>query len=482
MIRTCVFILAALSWYSSVAQSGYKLSFKIKGWKDTTVYLGHYYGESTWLVDTARVSSTGSFVFDGKKALPQGFYFLVLNKSKMLDMVVSYDQDFSIETSADDYLKDIKVSGDDDNKLFFENAAYNIEMHKEAEPYLKTLQDTTLKDEQKKDAREAFNKINEKVMAHQKEMVSKHPATLTARLFKATMTIDVPSPPKNANGSVDSSFQFRYYRAHFFDNFDLADDALIRLPKPLYQEKLKEYLERLFVPQPDTITRAIDDLVLKAKKNPETYKYLVYTCLFLYQSPEVMGLDEVFVNVFNKYFATGEMDYWASTSLKKSLREHSEKVSRAMIGRIAPNLMMQDQNLQPRSLYDIKKKYTLVYFFDPDCGHCRAESPKLVDFYNKNKAKYDLEVFAVSIDTSLQKMKDYIKEMKMTWTTVNGPRSYFKEVYSNLYYADTTPTLYVLDEKKKVIARKLPVEKLDEFLGNYEKFQKRKALPVSKGS
>jgi len=296
------------------------------------------------------------------------------------------------------------------------------------------------------------------------------------------MPVVVPDPPRKADGSIDSTFQFRYYREHYFDNFDLADDALIRMPKPFYRDKVKDYLEKLFVPQPDTITRAINKIAAQAKKNPEAYKYMISTVLFLYQTPEIMGLDEVFVNLYNRYFATGEMDYWANAQLKKNLKEYADKVSRAMIGRTAPNLTMQDQNLQPKSLYDIKKKYTVIYFFDPDCGHCRQESPKLVDFYNKNKTRYDLEVFAVSADTSIKKLKDYIKEMKMTWITVDGPRSYITEHYRNLYFTETTPTIYILDEKKKVIARKLPVEKLDEFLSNYEKFQKRKTPTGSKGT
>ena len=54
------------------SQTGYKINFKIKSWKDTTVYLGMYYGESTYLVDTAQTKS-GSFYFDGKKTWPKGF-------------------------------------------------------------------------------------------------------------------------------------------------------------------------------------------------------------------------------------------------------------------------------------------------------------------------------------------------------------------------------------------------------------------------
>ncbi len=482
-MRLTLFIVCFLFATCAMAQPGYQIDFKIKGWRDTTAFLGHYFSESTYIVDTAKVNSQGAFTFEGKKTLFQGVYFVVLAKNRIFDFVVGADQHFMLETTSDDYLKNMKASGDEDNQLFIENVAFNMEQHKVAEPFIQILQDTSVRDEsKKKEAREAFSKVNATVLAYQRQLIAAHPTLLTARILKATQAVEVPNPPKKPDGSIDSAFQFHYYREHFFDNFDLADDALIRLPKPFYQEKVKEYLEKLFLPQPDSITQAIDKIVVIAKKNPETYKYLVYTCVFLYQTPEIMGLDAVFVNLYNKYFATGEMDYWANAQLRKNLKEHADKLSRAMIGRMGPNLMMQDQNLQPRSLYDIHKKYTIIYFFDPDCGHCRKESPKLVDFYNKNKVKFDLEIFAVSADTSIQKMKDYIKEMKMTWVTVNGPRTYLKEPYHNLYYSDTTPTIYILDFQKKVIARKLPVEKLDDFLTNYDKFQKRKVAASGKGT
>ncbi len=460
-------------------QTGYKLAFKIKGLKDTTAYLGHYFDESTYLDDTARVDKQGTFVFDGKKTLPQGVYMLVIGPkgkiSKVFDLVVGKDQDFTLETDTSDYIGHLKVSGDEDNKLFFENIRFNKDRHDEAEPYIKVLQDSTLKEDQKKSAREEFQKINKKVLSYQDDLIAKSPNSVTAKLIKASKQIEIPDPPKKANGNIDSTFQLRYYRQHFFDYFDVADDALVKMPRPFYKEKVKEYLERLFLPQPDTIMKAIDGLVAKAKKNQETYKFMVFTCLITYQNPEIMGLDEVYVRVYDKYFATGEMDFWANAPFKKSIKEYADKVRRAMIGRAAPNLTMQDQNLQPKSIYDIKKKYTVVFFFDPECGHCRKESPKLVEFYNKNKLKYDLEVYAVASDTSMKKMRDYIKEMKMSWITVNGPRSYSKEHFSLLYFTETFPTVYILDEKKKILARKIPVDKIDDFLTNHEKFQKKKA-------
>src|SRR6478609_4221656 len=180
-------ILFLLVTFSSFSQTGYKLDFKIKGLKDTTIYLGYYYGESTYIKDTARVNNLGAFNFEGKQALSQGVYFLVLNKTRLFEgFVIGQTQRFAMETSTEDYIKNMKVTGDEDNRLFFDNMLFNMERHKEAEPYLKTIRDSTLKEDQKKEARVAFGKISEKVMAYQNDIIAKYPATMTARIFKAT--------------------------------------------------------------------------------------------------------------------------------------------------------------------------------------------------------------------------------------------------------------------------------------------------------
>lgn len=479
-------LFLALSLFTSftvTAQTkpAYSIQLKVQGLQDTTAYLGYYYAESTYVRDTAQVNSKGEFTFDGKQPLPQGVYFLVLNKSRIFDFVVGSNQYFTLETSTADYIKNMVVKNDLDNKLFFENMVHNGALGKEAEPYIKILQDSSLKEENKKGAREAYRIVSEKAVAYQSVIVDQHPATVTARLLKTTKQIQVPDPPKKADGSIDSTFHLRYYRQHFFDNFDLSDDALLRLPQPLYNKKVIEYLDKLYAPQADTVWQAIEKIVAKAKKNQETYKYMVFTLIVKYQTPEYMGLDEIFVRLYDTYFATGEMNYWANDKYKKNLKDYADNLRKSLIGKVAPNMIMQDANLQPRSMYDIKAKYTILYFYDPDCGSCKKETPVLVDFYSKNKVKFNVEVFAVNSDTSMVKMRDYIKDMKMKWVTVNGPRTYLSS-YHDSYDANTTPTLYVLDDKKKIIGKKIPAAKLEDFLSNYEKMMKARAEMARKAT
>lgn len=465
------FLIASITCFS---QSGYKIDFKVNGLHDTTAYLGYYYGESTFIKDTAKVNTKGEFAFEGKQTLPTGVYFLVLDKTRLFELIVGTNQKFTLQTSTEDYVKNMIVTGDVDNKLFFENMIFNMERHKEAEPFMKIAQDSTVTDDQKKTAREAFTKVNEKVMTYQDEVITKYPTTIVSKIFKANKLVVIPEPPKKANGNIDSTFQLRWYREHFFDNFDLSDDALIRMPRPIYQEKINEYLDKLYVPQVDSLKKGIDLIVSKAKKNQETYKYAVWMTVIKYQNPEIMGLDEVYVNMIDKYFASGEMDFWANDKLKKNLKEQSDRLRKSLVGKTGPNLIMLDSKSQARSMYDLKNKYTILFIFDPDCGHCKEETPKLLNFYNASKKKFDVEIYAVSADTSMAKMRDYIKDMKMPWITVNGPRTKVGP-YQDLYDALTTPALFILDNRKKIIGKKIPADKIEDFLTQYERVEKARA-------
>jgi hypothetical protein len=447
-------------------QPAYDIQFRVDGWKDTTAYLGNYFSESTYIRDTAKVNSKGEFHFDGKKPLERGVYLLVLGKSKIFEFVIGQQQHFKLETAVPDFVGNMKVTGDPDNKLFFENWKHTIERHKEAEPFVKILQDTTLKEEDKKVAREGYAKVNEKVQADHQELIAKNPKTITALLLKSGIAVKAPEAPKG-----DSTFQLRWYRQHFFDNFDLADEALTRMPKPVYTQKIDEYLDNLFVPQADTLIKAVDWIIGKAKPNKETYKFAVFTIMRKFQEPKIMGLDAVYVHLYDKYVATGEMDFWMGASHKKNVKEYAERLKKSLLGKTGPNLIMQDENLNPRSMYNIKNKYTILYIYDPDCGHCREETPKVVSFYEKNKAKFDVEVFAVCVDSSLVKMKKYIKEMNMKWVNVNGMRSYVGD-YKDFYDAITTPSVFILDSRRKIIGKKIAADDLETFFINYERYLK----------
>lgn len=444
------------------AQQGYKIDFQIEGLRDTTVYLGYYYGEGTYLKDTAFIDKSGGFSFEGKDKLPAGIYFTVLDKTRLFDFIIGENQSFKISSNQKDYMQHLKSLNDAENELFFDHMKFIYKNNLLVQPYLEILKDSTANESAKQQAREKAREIDSLVQKYQQTLIDKNAELLAAKLIVAQQALIVPEEIQQDRQRV-----LKFYREHFWDGFDLSNDALLRFPQPIYRQKVEDYLGNLFPQDADTLMAAINRLVEEAKKNQETYKYLIWNLTLNYQNPKIMGLDAIFVRLYDTYFSSGEMDYWANDKLKENLKTRADQLRNSLIGKLAPNLIIQDLDGKPRALESIKSRYTVIYFYDPDCGFCKKETPKLRDF--KKNTALDVNIYAVCADSSLIKMTKYIEEMEIgDWINVNGPRTYSKH-YKTVYDANTTPTIYLLDERKKIIAKKIAADKIQPFLDSYEK-------------
>jgi peroxiredoxin len=453
----CIFWAFILNVPSVFGQDGYHIEIEAEGLGTEAVILGNFYGSSTYIADTSKVEN-GIHVFSGDQSLPRGMYFVAMDKKRLFDFVVFKDQHFRLTTDSSDFIMNLAVDGDLDNQLFIDDMKYNAVRNEEAAPFLSVLQDSSASQADRQAAQAGLSAINDAVLAHQQEVIREYPESFMAKVFKARQRERLPD-------DTDEDKAFNYYKDHYWDHFDLSDPMFLRLNQRLYQEKLDTYLDKLVMQRPDSLIKEIDQLAKIASKNSETYKYYIWTLVNKYMEPRIMGLDEIFVHLNDTYFATGEMDYWTNNQLKKNVADYADRLRNSLIGKKAPELIMQDGKLERRSLYDIENEFTIIYFFDPDCHHCKLATPQLNELYDQQK--FDMEVYAVSTDTSMVKMNKYIREMGLDWIIVNGPRTFTKPYYE-LYDAMTTPTFYILDRDKRIIAKKLPVDRIEEFLTRYE--------------
>src|SRR5205085_7718474 len=120
---------------------------------------------------------------------------------------------------------------------------------------------------------------------------------------------------------------------------------------------------------------------------------------------------------------------------------------------------MPDTGFKMHSLYEIKAKYTILVFWDPTCSHCKHEVPALCHYYNSVKTKcISIEVFAVGIESDIDLWKNFIKENKLDWINVSD--LYNQTNFRSFYDIYSTPVIYLLDEKKHIIAKRLDTEKI----------------------
>ena len=70
-----------------------------------------------------------------------------------------------------------------------------------------------------------------------------------------------------------------------------------------------------------------------------------------------------------------------------------------------------------------------------------------------------------------KKWVEYINKHKLDWLNVNDPNYYVS--FKQLYDIYSTPVIYILNEKKEIIAKRIGVEQVDEIIGNALKADKK---------
>jgi peroxiredoxin len=227
---------------------------------------------------------------------------------------------------------------------------------------------------------------------------------------------------------------------------------------------LNNFFTNVVIQHPDSICKEADKLVEKARANKEMFKYVVWWITYNYETSKVIGFDAIFVHMVEAYYMTNQC-YWMTPTLLENITKRAMKLKPILLGKTAPNMIMQDTNFQLQSLAAVVAKYTIVLFWDYNCGHCKTEMPKIVKFYNTKKDELGLKVFAVCTDTSMVEMKKFIRKDSMNFINVDGPRAITPH-YAELYDIYSTPVIYLLDEKKTIISKRIEVDMIGDIINH----------------
>jgi hypothetical protein len=460
-VKSSLILLTVIAFSMTAPAGGYEIKVKIHGLKDTVCYLGNHFGDKQYVKDTIRLDKEGSGVFKGKDSLPGGIYLVIMPNKTYFEILVD-EQKFSIETDTVDFISNFKPTGSVENKLFNEHQRFIADKSKETQELKTRLNVNKDNKDSTKILRERVAGIDKEVKAYRIKLMNDYPKSFIAKIFRTMSEPEVPDPPKDANGNItDSTFQYRYYKAHYWDNVDFADDRMLRTP--IFQNKVKTYTNQLTPQIPDSIIASCDTIIEKSKANKEVFKYCVATLTNFYENSNIMGFDKVFVHLSEKYYLTDKA-YWADSTLKAKIQARVEKIKPNILFSVAHDLAMPDTGFVMHTLHSVKAKYTVLVFWDPTCSHCKIEIPKLLQYYDSVKTKLSLEVFSVGIESDMDVWKKYIKEHKLDWINVSD--LYNQTNFRNYYDIYSTPVVYLLDERKRIIAKRLDTEKLQGFIND----------------
>ena len=447
------------------ADNGYEIKITIKGLKNANCQLAYYFGDKQYIKDSARTDKDGKLVFKGEEVLPGGIYLAVTPSKTYFEMLIDKEQKFSMQTDTVDFINSMTVSGSEDNKLFYNYLQWISKKGKEMESLRKEFESANGDSEKLAKIREKQQAIDKEVKQYKEDFIKKNPDRFLSKIFQASWEPEIPEAPVLENGRKDSSFAYRYFKSHYFDKLDLKDDRLIRTP--VFAPKIKQYIEKLTPQIPDSINAAATYILSQTDENSEIFKYLVYSITNTYEKSDIMGMDAVFVYMAKNYYLNGKA-YWVEETQKEKIQERVDALEPCLIGKQATNISLLKPDFHPVSLYNINSKYTILYFWDPSCGHCKKVTPKLKEFYTTKARDLGVEILAVYIEADTTEWFNYIKENELGW--VNAADLLGKSNFRKYYDIYSTPVIYLMDRQKKIIAKRMDVEKLEDFIMNYEKY------------
>ena len=457
--------------FSRTYSQYYKITLQTGQYNSGIAYLTYHMGKSLAVEDSAAVGNKGIAIFSGKRKLPPGIYALVLpGKSKSVDFLIDKEQLITVKTDTTDLLSKTIVTGSPANVLLQQyqktiaSKAQLLDAEKSAYSTAKTKADSALHEAN-------YNKLNKELNTYRENIIKTQPRSMLAALLSAMKEPAVlNNKPQNRNDSLQNYY---YYKTHYWDGITFMDDRIIRTP--FFLPKLEKYYRDLIVPEPDSIIKEADYQLLLARSNPEMYKFLLNWLTDEYINPKYMGQDAVFVHLFEKYHSKG-LSSWLNEKQMETISRRAYMLMANLIGAQAANLEMLDTTGKPAPLYDVTADYTVVVFWDPTCGHCKEELPLIDSVYRTSWKAHNVKMYGVLSADSKEDLKQewlkFIREHKLgDWVNVYQTKEMEaasntaqKAGYRQLYDVTLTPTLYLLDKDKRIIAKKLNWQQLDELL------------------
>jgi len=455
------------AFFTSNAQ-GFKVTLEAPDYHSGLAYLTYYYGKNMNIEDSAMVNSKGVAIFQKKDKLLPGVYSIVFpGKNKMFDFLVDKEQVINIKADTSDLTNKTTVTGSKENILFAEYQKFVAEkgalLQKELQLFKtsKNKNDSSLHEKN-------YSKLNSELNSYRDSIMKLHPNSMLAALL--TSMKEPPILNLHPVTKQDSLDNYQYYKKHYWDGITFIDDRIIRTP--FFLPKVERFFREVVSPAPDSIIKESDYLLLLARSSPEMYKFLLNWLTDEYINPKYMGQDAVFVHLFEKYHSKG-MSSWLNEKQMTALSNRAYMLMSNLIGEQAANLEMTDTSGKTTSLYNVNFRFIIICFWDPTCGHCRIEVPRLDSIYNAKWIKQGVKMFGVLTEShESEKWKEFINEHHLkNWINVyetdqqkkateNAKKASFKQLYDVVQ----TPTLYLLDKDKRIIAKKLSLEQLNDML------------------
>jgi thiol-disulfide isomerase/thioredoxin len=390
----------------------------------------------------------GKFEMVIPKGKEKGIYRLFYDNKKNLYLDFIYNHENIDLTFHPDYpsvLVEYKTS--DENKLYqnyLDKISDNFNALDSVQVEYFKVKDSVLENE----LRKFYLKKLKEVSAIQKTFEDNSKDKLAHHFIKANNRYYAKNLIKGTDQYLDT------LRTHFFDYIDFNNSVLER--SSFFMDRIIDYVTYLHTAEDlkksNQLQKKAIQQVLKKIHKPTLKKDVIESLMYMFAQQENKDVtDFIMNNYYNK--------------LPANLQDPDFKVMindffKTTIGQPAPQISW-DVYGKKHDLYSLPDNdYYVVLFWSSSCSHCLKEVPK----FNSYLKGQNITVIAIGLEDEIS--KDNWKELTFDLENIKYHILGFgkwKNKHSRNYGISATPSYFVLDKNKKIIAKPYDLKALQKF-------------------
>ncbi len=384
---------------------------------------------------------------------PHGMYKFQLDNSHWINFI-NDGNDILLITDYNHILDSLKLVKSESNKLFYEFLKLNKSYKTKTELLQLMLARYPQDDEYYATTQKKLLEVQNDYQQFVKITSQIDPNSFIAKYIKSAQL------PK-IDGTLSIEEQLDYLKKHSLDNVDFNDDEMIY--SDLFASKSIEYLTYYRNPQfpkpllEKAFIAAVDTILTKAKANNIVYQHITD---YLIDGFTKFGFDNIIDYIITNYVLVD--DLCINEETENSIQNRVNQAKILKIGVAVPNIILPDNSGKDIDLSELTSEKVLILFYASWCTHCQTMIPQIKELYD-NSTRKELEVLAVSLDTNKIEWAKFLVENNLKWLNASDLKGWDSQAAES-YYIYATPTMFLVDKDKKIIAKPLTIEDLKQHL------------------
>ena len=289
-------------------------------------------------------------------------------------------------------------------------------------------------------------------------------STLKPGEIENTIVPDTFVLPLIPDEITDSYERAEYVVLNYWNRFDFTNRDFIDRPD-ITEQAFVDYINLLHYVPDNVADKSLQYTINMAEADTVMYKHfgLMFE-KYLYDPNSPFRNEEYYIPVLQELVNSSLL----SDEMKSVYQFQLDMVLMNRVGQKANNFSYTLDTGQSFKLYDLQSQYTLLMFSNPGCSTCEmvtrqlnSSQPITSALSMNSPTRTMLIILTIYPDDNLDEWHSHLPSMPSNW--LHAFDQGMQITNQRLYDIKAFPTLYLLDENKRVLLKDTSIEEIESF-------------------